>query len=89
MMNKTSKNISLQKAALDDTAAALKSITDQYNCADSSEPKNEVYLAMKDTEEALVYLAIAASDDDPQTTNDILRNYGREDLFPSGEIHRK
>lgn len=81
-MDKTDMN-QIRKAALSDTATALRSINTQYDMTPDQQrgQVSEISQARKGAEIAMVSLAIIASDGDEQKTRDILADEGFTDLF--------
>ena len=73
----------IRKAALSDTATALRSINTQYDMTPDQQrgQVSEISQARKGAEIAMVSLAIIASDGDEQKTRDILADEGFTDLF--------
>ena len=81
MRNAKSKDCSLdsiREQALKDTARSVKSIRRQRQ--QESDDNEEVRCALKDTEEAMILLAINSSGDDEDRTREILAKHGLDEL---------
>lgn len=80
-MSSFKKNYSLdsiREQALKDTARSVKSIRKQRQ--QESEDNEEICCALKDTEEAMILLAINSSGDDENRTREILAKHGLDEL---------